>query len=90
MKVIGKDADGEYKALWEKRAKTALLNGEYIEESDRVEFEYMLQFDTYGELVVFIYKPRHKKPFILWTLWVDPVREKVDFEKSHFVYVKKP
>ena len=91
MKIIDKkNIDQERKQRFEEKARTALLNGDRIPENYRVEFLGLCIYSNglFAELTVYIYKPRSRKPDIIWTLFMDIAHEEVDFSKSHFAYLK--
>ena len=91
MKILHtKDIDQERKQHFEEMARNALLNGDYIPENYRVEFLGLCIYSNglFAELTVYIYKPRSRKPDIIWTLFMDIAHEEVDFSKSHFAYLK--
>lgn len=91
MKIIDKkNIDPECERNFEALARNALLNGDYIPESYRVGFHRLCIYsnDLFPELIVYVYKPRSRKPDIIWTLFMDIAHEEVDFSKSHFGYLK--
>lgn len=91
MKIIDKrNIDQERKQRFEEKARNALLNGDYIPESYRVEFLRLCIYSNglFAELIVYVYKPRSRKPDIMWTLFMDIAHEEVNFSKSHFAYLK--
>lgn len=91
MKIIDKKSiDQARKQRFEEMAKNALLNGDKIPENYRVEFDklFIQSNGLFAELIVFVYKPRSRKPDIMWTLFMDIAHEQVDFNKSQFVYLK--
>lgn len=91
MKIINKrNIDQERKQRFEEMARNALLNGDYIPESYRVEFLSVCIYSNglFAELTVYVYKHRSRKPDIIWTLFMDIAHEEVDFSKSHFAYLK--
>lgn len=91
MKIIDKKNIGqEKKQHFEELARNALLNGDYIPESYKVEFLRLCIYSSglFAELTVFGYKPRSRKPDIIWTLFMDIAHEEVDFSRSHFAYLK--
>ena len=91
MKIIDKrNIEQERERRFEEMARNALLNVDYIPESYRVEFLRLCIYNNglFAELTVYVYKPRSRKPDIIWTLFMDIAHEKVAFSKSHFAYLK--
>jgi len=71
----------------ENKIKNALVEYGAMNENWRLKItdKEIIGNSDYANISVEIYKPRCRKPCIVWTLVTNIVREFVDFERSTFV-----
>lgn len=73
----------------EQQMRTALLNYGAINDNWHIAITDIenLSYSDWAKVTVLVRKPRCRKPFMEWTLFVDTVRGITDFARNTFIYL---